>query len=404
VSLTGRMIGTMTEILGRPRIGLVLSGGGARGAYEVGVLTWLADYAPGVLDAIRVVTGASVGAVNGTFLASRGLTPSSTRALMKVWRGLKVEQVLRFSARHATRMLWSSGSAWCGRSASAPVGFFHGSALVDLIRDEVRWGGISRQIANGRLDGVAVATTEIGSGRTHLFVEHSPLIPHPRWPHDPSLVAKSGPIRPEHVLASTAIPLIFAPVQIGEHWYTDGAIRQNTPISPALRLGAERLLVLSSAGPHEAPEAPGEFPGLGQLLGKLFNSLFLDRLQWDLDRMDRLNDVLEAGRRAYGDGFPERLREGLRAIGRRPYHPVQYVTIQPTTDVGVLAADVLKQPGRLRSRFSRPLERLLTSNSQRAADAASYLLFDGGFASELMDLGRADAAARADDLLALQEP
>ena len=398
------MIGSMSSTAERPRVGLVLSGGGARGAYEVGVLTWLADYAPEVLSAIRVVTGASVGAVNGTFVASRGLTPESARALLKVWRGLKVDRVLRFSSRHALSMLWSTGSRWVGNGTSPPVGFFHGSALADLIRQEVRWGGISRQIANGRLDGVAVATTEIGSGRTHLFVEHSPLIPHPRWPHDPSLVAKAGPIRPEHVLASTAIPLVFAPIQIGEYWYTDGGIRQNTPISPALRLGAERLLVLSSAGPHQAPEAPGEFPGLGQLLGKLFNSLFLDRLQWDLDRMDRLNDVLEAGRRAYGDDFPARLREGLREIGRRPYHPVQYVTIQPSTDVGVLAAEVLKNPGHLRSRFSRPLETLLMSDSQRAADAASYLLFDGGFASELVALGRADAAKHADALRALQEP
>ena len=388
----------------RPRVGLVLSGGGARGAYEVGVLTWLADYAPGLLASIRVVTGASVGAVNGTFVASRGLSPASTRALLKVWRGLKVDRVLRFSRSHALSMIWSTGARWLGRGSSPPVGFFHGSALVDLIRSEVRWGGISRQIANGRLDGVAVATTEIGSGRTHLFVEHSPLIPHPRWPHDPSLVAMSGPIRPEHVLASTAIPLVFAPVQIGDYWYTDGGIRQNTPISPALRLGAERLLVLSSAGPHEATETPGEFPGLGQLLGKLFNSLFLDRLQWDLDRMDRLNDVLEAGRRAYGDGFAERLRGGLREIGRRPYHPVPYVTIQPSADVGVLAAEVLRQPGRLRSRFSRPLEALLMSDSQRAADAASYLLFDGGFASELVALGRADAASHADALHALGEP
>ena len=394
----------MSDANERPKVGLVLSGGGARGAYEVGVLTWLADYAPEVLSAIRVITGASVGAVNGAFVASRGVTPASAHALMDVWRGLQVDRVLRFSRRHALSMLWSSGSRWMGRGASPPVGFFRGSALAELIRREIRWGGISRTIGAGRLDGVAVATTEIGSGRTHLFVEHTPTLEHPRWPHDPSLVAREGPIRPEHVLASTAIPLIFAPVQIGDFWYTDGGIRQNTPISPALRLGAERLLVLSTAGPHEAPEAPGEFPGLGQLLGKLFNSLFLDRLQWDLDRMDRLNDVLEAGRRAYGDDFPERLREGLRAMGRRPYQPVPYVTIQPSSDVGVLAADLLRSPGQLRSRFSRPLEVLLTSDSLRAADAASYLLFDGGFASELVALGRADAQGYADALKALAEP
>ncbi|MDP6947201.1 MAG: patatin-like phospholipase family protein, partial [Myxococcota bacterium] len=327
----------MTRANGRPRIGLVLSGGGARGAYEVGVLAWLAEHAPEVLDAVRVVTGASVGAVNAAFVVSRGVTPDSIQALVDVWRALRVDRVMRFSPGHAAQMLWSSGSRWLGRGTSPPVGLFRGTALADLILKTVKWDEISGQIASGRIDGIAVAATEIASGRTHLFVEHSPALDQPRWPHDDSLVACVGPLRPEHVLASTAIPLVFGPVQVGDHWYTDGGIRQNTPISPALRLGAERLLVLSFGGTHEALEAPGEFPGLGQLLGKLLNSLFLDRLQWDLDRMDRLNDVLEAGRRAYGEGFEAKLQEGLKAIGRRPYHPIRYVNIHPSQDVGVLA-------------------------------------------------------------------
>ena len=114
----------------RPRIGLVLSGGGARGAYEVGVLSWLADHAPEVLDAVRVVTGASVGAVNGAFIVSRGVTPASVAELVDVWRGLRVDRVLRFSPGHAARMVWSSGTRWLAGGTSPPVGLFRGTALA----------------------------------------------------------------------------------------------------------------------------------------------------------------------------------------------------------------------------------------------------------------------------------
>ncbi len=380
------------------KLGIVLSGGGARGAYEVGVLWWIADNRPQVLDHIRVVTGASVGAVNGMFIASRGCTPQAVRELVEVWRGLRLEKLMHFSALRLARILGSGGVRMLRRGQrSPPVGVFEATGLQELIAESILWEHLHEVVQSGRLDAVGVTATEIGTGRTHIFVDHCPTKPTPRWPHDRTMVGISEQLRPEHVLASTSIPFLFAPVRVGDFWYTDGSVRQNTPLSPALRLGAERLLAVSLGGPDTRPETPGVFPGLGQLLGKLFNSLFLDRLMWDLDRLDRINDVLEAGDQVGGDDFLVRLQAELMRLGRRPYRPVRYVNIIPTGDIGAIAARRLREPDAMR-RFGAPMRSLLASDNLAAADAASYLLFDGGFADLLIDLGRHDAAAYADAL------
>ncbi len=380
------------------KLGIVLSGGGARGAYEVGVLWWIADNRPQVLDHIRVVTGASVGAVNGMFIASRGCTPQAVRELVEVWRGLRLEKLMHFSALRMARILGSGGVRMLRRGQqSPPLGLFEATGLQELIAESILWEHLHEVVQSGRLDAVGVTATEIGTGRTHIFVDHCPTKPTPRWPHDRTMVGISEQLRPEHVLASTSIPFLFAPVRVGDFWYTDGSVRQNTPLSPALRLGAERLLAVSLGGPDTRPETPGVFPGLGQLLGKLFNSLFLDRLMWDLDRLDRINDVLEAGDQVGGDDFLVRLQAELMRLGRRPYRPVRYVNIIPTGDIGAIAARRLREPDAMR-RFGAPMRSLLASDNLAAADAASYLLFDGGFADLLIDLGRHDAAAYADAL------
>lgn len=386
-----------------PRIGLVLSGGGARGAFEVGVLRWIAEHRPEILDAIRVVCGASVGAVNGAFLASRGVTPEAVHELASMWRDLSLDRIARLSGVRSARMMGAGVGRLLGRERSPAIGFFDTRRFEELIQEHIDWTGLDHQVRSGRLDGVALAATELGGGQTHLFVRHGPHVPHPRWPNDGSLVAIDTPLRHAHVLASASLPFLFAPVPVGDYWYTDGGIRQNTPLSPALRLGADRLLVLQMGGLTEEVTPQGDFPGLGQLLGKLFNSLFLDRLRWDLDRLDRINDVLAAGCDVWGEAFLERIQQGLRQRGRRPYSPVHYVNVRPSVDVGAIAARILREPGRLHSRLAPPMRALLTSDNLAAGDAASYLLFDGGFARELMARGWHDAAEQAEGLRRLME-
>lgn len=387
-----------------PKLGLVLSGGGARGAYEVGVLSWIAEHRPQVLDAVRVVSGSSVGAVNGVFLASRGLTPASVGELESVWRELHLERVLQLSPIRVAKMLGAGVIRMVrGQRESPAVGFVASGKLQQLIEDTVAWERLPGMVRDGRFDAVAVAATEIGSGRTHVFVDHHPSQPTPRWPHDGSLVGVTTAIGLEHVLASAAIPFLFAPVPVGDFWYTDGGVRQNTPLSPALRLGAERLLVVSLRAPDQRVPTPGAFPGLGQLLGKLLNSVFIDRMVWDLDRLDRINDILAAGERLYGPDFLPAIQREMGLVGRRPYRPVRYVDIHPTEDVGMLAARLLRAPHLLHSPLSGPLRSLLASDNLSTADGASYILFDGAFAADLIALGRKDAAEHAaalDHLLA----
>lgn len=382
-------------------LGLVLSGGGARGAYEVGVLSWVADERPQLLDRVRVVAGSSIGALNGVYLASHGMTPGAVRSLADIWLGLRIGKVLRFSVPHLAR-LGVSGGRWLLGALGRPVGgIFETGAIEKLVIEEVDWPRLRRLVQEGRYFGVAVTATEIGSGRTHVFSLHDPRRPTPRWPHDQGLRAYATAIEPAHVLASASIPVLFPPVRVGDYWYTDGSLRHNTPLSPAIRLGADELLVVSIAADHHEPSTPGRYPGLGQLLGKLLDSYFLDRLRWDLNRLDRINDLIACSQEVGGPDFLPRLQEALRAAGRRPYRLIRYANVGPTEDLGVIAGELLRTPGALRTQYGPLLRRVLAAENMMTADAASFVLFDGAFARRLIELGRADAAAHAGEIDAL---
>jgi NTE family protein len=386
------------------KIGLVLSGGGARGAYELGVLKWIAEHKPEVLAAIRVLTGSSVGAVNAAYLASHGVTPEAVSDLVEVWRGLRMSDVLDASYMRMFRILGSGTRRLFGRSSSPATGIFKVDGLRELVETQIDWDRLHARLESSELDALAVAATDIATGGTHLFVHHSPDLPLPRWPHDRSMIAHTVRMSPHHVLASTSLPLLFSPVEVEGRWYTDGGIRQNTPLSPALRLGANRLLVISLGGPDQSVDRPGIFPGIGQLIGKLLNSLFLDRMRWDLDRLDRINDVLDAGTRVFGETFVPRIQEELGRLGRRPYAQIPYVNIKPQGDIGQLAARLMREIPALGEALSRPMKALLTSDNMAAADAASYLLFDGRYGDALIEEGYRDAAGYGPELDALIDP
>ena len=383
-------------------LGLVFSGGGARGAYEVGVISWLADHLPELLAEVRVLTGSSVGAVNAAFLASHQLTPHSVRELVDLWCTLSIDQVMTLSALSAGRML-KQRIFGLGPN-ERPVGLLNTSPLNRLIVDRVDWDGLVKAVKGPRLDAVAIAATDIGSGSTHVFFDYNrQRVVEPHWPEDRSMVGWETELRPEHILASTSLPLLFKPVPIGDRWYCDGGLRQNTPLAPALRLGATKLLAISVKSQQPASPRARGFPGMGHLLGKLMNSVFLDRMLWDLDRMHRINDVLLAAERQGGPELVSALQRELVGMGRRPYSFVNYVGIRPSRDIGVLAAETLAHPERLNSRLIRLMNRSLRDRTG-VADTASYLLFDGFFASRLIELGYQDAGERRVELESLIAP
>lgn len=395
----------MTSSASKGSIGLVLSGGGARGAYEVGALMHIADHLPGLLARIRVVTGTSVGAVNGAFLACRGVTPAGVHELADIWGGLAMDELVRIDRDGVRQLLAAGGKRLIGRFAkSPPIGALDVSGISRLVQERADWRALRRVVRSGRLDAVGFAATDIASGRTRFFVDHARSLV-PRWPKgDDAAVPEQVVFGPSHVLASAAIPLLFPPVRVGQRWYVDGGVRYNTPLAPALGLGAESLLIVSvrtAAEGHRAA-ASDDFPGFGQVVGKVLDSVFLDRVAFDLDRLTRINDIVEAVD-ALGEGTLSRLRDELGRRKRPAYRPIRYAHVRPSFDLGALASDHLERAGKEAGRFSfaRVLSALFQDDAGTSGDAASFLLFDSAYAKTLMGVGRRDAEAAHDELARL---
>jgi NTE family protein len=387
------------------RTGVVLGSGGARGAYEAGVISFLRDeFEPGLGRRLKldVLSGTSVGAINACYLASTADCPEiQGRGITDRWRNLKIDEVLRVGVGDITRIL----AEFVGRTSGPSDG--HGG-LVDpagirrIILDVIRWSSIRRNLDSGAVSALAVSATHVGSGRTVTFVQRKERSV-PAWTHDKHFVAERAAIGPRHVLASAAIPLLFPPVRVGRGLYADGGIRLSVPLSPALRLGAERVLVVSlrTSGPesmnHENERAYATAPFL---FGKTLNALMLDRTEQDLDRLRRLNSILEAGVEAFGPRFGEVINSALIPHRNRPVRYVRNLLVRPSRHIGALAAEYARSrefKKRGRGLAERAVRYLADREARNSADLASYLLFDGPFAEQLIEMGRADARALGDE-------
>jgi NTE family protein len=226
----------------------------------------------------------------------------------------------------------------------------------------------------------------------------------PRWSQDPYVRAQSVDMGSEHAMASAALPILFPAIAVGERFYCDGGLRQNTPLSPALRLGADKVLVIGlrhKPPEDETAEETMPFPGAAFLAGRILNAFLLDHIDYDLDRLRRFNALIEAAYLVDDEEHRRRFDEVVTQYRGAPYRVVGEMMIRPSIDLGEIAGDVARS-GRFKGTGGgagiRLLRRLAGASGASEADLLSYILFDGNYAAELVRMGYEDARSRHDEL------
>jgi NTE family protein len=399
---------------GRGKIALVLAGGAARGAYEVGVVQHILEDVARDLGRdppLDILCGTSVGALNTCGLAAFADYPRArARRLVDVWSHLTIDRVLSIDRAE----LFALARSIIGRPPHIAPDAQHGVGLVDpaaierLITDAVPFARIQMHLDAGILSAVTVTATHVGSGRTVVFVAQKDRLSD-SWSTDPTMIGEKVLLEPVHALASAAIPVLFPAVRVDGEFYCDGGLRQNVPLSPARRLGADGIVVVSPRFlPLQKPDDPEmkaneeAFPGPLFLLGKTLNALLLDRLDSDIDRLRRINKILEAGCRVYGPHFLDQINQAMGTPpGKQGMRPLSTVLVRASQDLGKLAADFVRAPSFIQRNpgiLGRLMRRMAEAEGSSQADLLSYLLFDGDYARELIALGRRDAQRQHEEL------
>ena len=393
--------------------GLVLAGAAALGAYEAGVLCHLVE---GVARDVRVampsvVSGTSAGALNATALAAFADDRAhGVRLLVRAWTELRLARLFRPSTIELLSMFLDVAGAPLRLRRALQVRSIRGGLLdpapIARLVAQIPFGRIADHLAAGRLRGLAISATRVSTGAAAIFYQTAePARP---WPLETNVVPIATHLTADHVLASAAIPLLFPTVTIDGDAYCDGGLRQMVPLSPAIHLGAERLLVVNPlpAVRAGAPRDVGSMPATSPLYlaGKALNALFADRVEIDLARMSRTTAILRAGTRRFGPSFEHDINLELARGGGPALRAIEAVCIEPSLDLGALAAEHVKSAGFAASApgvAGTLLRCIADGDPNRVGDLLAYLLFDGSFTATLIDLGRADARARHDDLCAL---
>ncbi len=398
------------------RLALVLAGGAARGAYEVGVVDYIArEVSKAVGREVRfdILCGTSVGALNACGLAAYAHEgKDAARRLIDVWTKLQISELVQTDMRgmlgFGRRLLGRGGIAT--DTALRESGILDAAGLERLIERSVPFKNITGNIDAEHLHALTVSTTHVASGKTVVYVQRKGLtIPH--WSLDPTIIPRPVAINAQHALASAAIPILFRAVRLGNEYHCDGGLRQNVPLSPARRLGADSVIVVNprhidDAGLSGSPETEEDFPGPFFLLGKTLNALLLDRIDTDLARLESINRILDAGTKAYGPEFTAALNTALGNNAGRGMKKMNAMLVRSTEDIGKLAAEFVQSPAfaRVQGVTGRLLRHVADlGNARNEADLLSYLLFDGEFAGHLIELGRKDARARHEELCAFVE-
>jgi NTE family protein len=367
----------------RPTIGLVLTGGGARSAYQVGVLVALAEMLPRARNPFQVIVGTSAGAVAASVLAAEAHRwRRAVVGLEKVWANFRSSQVFHVDARHMLR----AGTHWVlallsgGLVLSPPRSMLDNSPLRELLGVHVDCDGIRRSIARGHLQAFALCATSYTTGQSVAFYDAVDSV------RDWSRVQRLGSrteLTLDHLMASTAIPLLFPPMPIGADYFGDGAMRQLHPLSPAIHLGADRLLIIGVRARRQAGVTVNRMqtsmPTPGEIFGYMLDTLFTDQIYGDLEQLERINSLVENAPQV-----------------TRGEHRVQTLMLAPSVDPREIAARHAHEM----PRGLRALLRVIGGRAPSGMQLASYLMFEAGYTRALIELGYRDAMEARGALLA----
>jgi len=371
--------------------GIVFSGGGARAAYQVGTLRAIAKLLPkGTAQPFPVICGTSAGAINAALLAANADSfRRGVARLVRWWRRIRVTDVYRADLvtlqRHAARLVGILGGG--GRGPRRPATLLDNAPLATLIRAGIDLARVRAHIESGQLRALGINATSYGTGHAVTFFEGSPDVA--EWARARRRGERTR-LGIEHLMASAAIPFVFPAVRIAGDYFMDGSVRQIAPLSPALHLGAKRIVVLAVGQfDGQAASAPTgttralRHPSIGQIAGHALSSVFLDNLGADVERLHHVNRLLG-------------LIPADKAAGNSGAAHVDVLVLSPSRDLGALAL-------RFADRMPRGVHYLLRGHGNTegtGANLLSYLLFDRDFARALLKLGHDDAMVRRAELRA----
>jgi NTE family protein len=363
-----------------------MPGGGARGAFQVGVLKALAEFLPkGGANPFSVISGTSAGAVNSIVLAASAQNYRSAVAeLERVWGHFRCHHV--YKTDHLTMLKsslhWLLAIVFGGWLVGAPRSLLDNAPLRELLRRNVNFAQIQEAIESGCLDAVAITAAGYGSARSTSFFQAA--AGQRSWERTRRL-GRRGDLSLDHVMASIAVPMIFPPVRVGDDFFGDGAMRQATPLSPAIHLGADRILVLGIRDETgDAPEGQADDPpSFGQIAGYMLDTLFMDGLYTDLERITRINQFIDAVPAKDAGGPLARVRA------------IDTMLIVPSKDLRVIAYKHRQElPFAIRA-----LLRGVGGPNPDENRLLSFLLFEKAYTRELIKLGYQDAMEVKDQLL-----
>lgn len=374
---------TTMPVSGNARTGLVLTGGGARAAYQVGVLKAVREMLPfPERNPFPIICGTSAGAVNAASLAVFADNfESGVEHLLDVWTNFRVHHVYRSDPMGIAR----GGARWLAAmmlvKRSSPVSLLDNSPLAHMLASGLDFGRIQEHIDNGSLYAVSVTCSGYSSGQSVTFYQGgADCLP---WERS-QRVGCAMPLRVEHLMASSALPFVFPAVKLNREYFGDGSMRQIAPVSPALHLGADRVLVVGTGRQSQEPSRvrSSTYPSVAQIAGHALNSIFLDSLFVDIERLQRINRTISL------------IPQGKAEAAGLPLRKVDVLVASPSQPIERLVPRYVHEL----PRTVRFLLRGIGAMNRNGSNLASYLLFERGFCRALIDLGYEDTMNRREEI------